>query len=147
MPHQRESRSPAPSPEVVDANRQRVRAMVDALKASGQSDETTRAQIAAVRDSEPADSPLRVALAEAWEALTPRAEAPRAPRDTVRDQRVAQRPQFIAPAGGGSPFEALQAQMPEQEREAALARVRAQRDAADARTSSSFLAAVADLDD
>ncbi|SIC62705.1 Uncharacterised protein [Mycobacteroides abscessus subsp. abscessus] len=152
MPHQRESRSPAPSPEVVDANRQRVRAMVDALQASGQPDDVTRAQIAAVRDSEPADSPLRVALSEAWEALTPvapkRAAAPK-PAGRARDQRVSPtaQPTFIQPAGGGSPFEALQAQMPEQEHEEALARVRAQRDAADARTSSSFLAAVADLDD
>lgn len=145
-PDQQVSQSSAPRTEVVDANRQRVGAMVEALKASGQTDDVTRAQIAAVRDSEPADSPLRVALSEAWEALTPRAEAPRAPRDTVRDQRVAQRPQFIAPAGGGSPFEALQAQMTEQEHEEALARVRAQRDA-DERTSTSFIHAVADLDD
>lgn len=151
-PHQRESQPSAPRPEVVDANRQRVRAMVELLKASGQADDVTRAQIAAVRDAEPSDSPLRVALAEAWEALTPaapkRAAAPK-PAGRARDQRVSPvtQPAFIAPAGGGSPFDALRAQMTEQEHEAALARVRAQRDAADARTSTSFLAAIADLDD
>lgn len=142
-PDQRESRRSAPSPEVVDANRQRVAALVDRLKASGQDDATTRAQIAAVRDSEPADSPLRVALTEAWEALTPRAES----KGHASDQRVSRTsPQFIAPAGGGSPFDALMAQMSEQERQAALACVRAQRDADD-RPSSSFAHAIADLDD
>lgn len=140
---QRESRPSAPSAEVVGANRQRVRALVDSLKASGQSDEVTRAQIAAVRDSEPADSPLRVALTEAWEALTPRVESKgRAPE--LRVSRTS--PQFIATAGGGSPFDALMAQMSEQERQEALTRVRAQRDADD-HTSSSFGHAVADLDD
>lgn len=131
----RESQSSAPSAEVVDANRQRVGALVESLKASGQDDQTTRAQIAAVRDAEPQGSPLRVALAEAWEALTPK---------RVRRAPTAQ-PAFIAPVGGGSPFDALRAQMSEKEHEAALARVRAQRDAADERSSSSFRAA--DLDD
>lgn len=139
VPDLRESRHSAPSAEVVDANRQRVRALVDRLKASGQDDETTRAQIAAVRDSEPADSPLRIALTEAWEALTPRNTAP-------RNAKRSQRPQFITPAGGGSPFDSLMAQMTEQERQEALARVRAQRDADD-RPSSSFTHAIADLDD
>ncbi|WP_131724520.1 hypothetical protein [Mycobacteroides abscessus] len=143
VPDQRESRRSAPSAEVVDANRQRVRALVDRLKASGQDDATPRAQIASVRDAEPADSPLRVALTEAWEALTPRAES----KGHAPDLRVSRTsPQFIAPAGGGSPFDALMAQMSDQERESALTRVRAQRDA-DERTSSSFTHAVADLDD
>lgn len=142
-PEQRESRASMPSPEVVDANRQRVRALVESLKASGQDDETTRAQIAAVRDAEPAASPLRVALVEAWEALTPRAES----KGHTPDLHVSRTsPQFIAPVGGGSPFDALMAQMSEQERQAALARVRAQRDA-DERPSSSFLSATADLYD
>lgn len=142
-PDLRESRNTAPSPEVVDANRQRVRALVDSLKASGQDDETTRAQIAAVRDSEPADSPLRVALTEAWEALTPRAES----KGHLPDQRASRtRPQFIAPPGGGSPFDALMAQITEQERRAARARVRAQMDA-DEHTSSSFAHVLAEMDD
>lgn len=142
-PDQRESRSSAPSAEVVDANRARVRALVDSLKARGQDDATTRSQIASVRDAEPSDSPLRVALSEAWKALTPRAES----KGRAHDLRVSRTsPQFIAPAGGGTPFDALMAQMSEQERQAALARVRAQRDA-DERPSSSFLSATADLDD
>lgn len=141
---QRESRASMPSPEVVDANRQRVRALVEQLKASGQDDETTRAQIAAVRDAEPVDSPLRVALTEAWEALTPRPSALRGHTPDLRESRI--RPQFIAPAGGGSPFDALMAQMSDQERREALARVRAQRDA-DEHTSSSFMSVVAEMDD
>lgn len=141
---QRESRASMPSPEVVDANRQRVGALVESLKARGQDDETTRAQIAAVRDAEPVDSPLRVALTEAWEALTPRNSTPRDTTPNLRESRT--RPQFIAPAGGGSPFEALMAQMGVQEREEALARVRAQRDA-DEHTSSSFAHVLAEMDD
>lgn len=140
----RESQSSAPSAEVVDANRQRVGALVESLKASGQDDQTTRAQIAAVRDAEPQGSPLRVALTEAWEALTPRNSTPRDTTPNLRESRT--RPQFIAPAGGGSPFDALMAQMGEQEREEALARVRAQRDA-DEHTSSSFAHVLAEMDD
>ncbi|UBV14893.1 hypothetical protein [Mycolicibacterium fortuitum] len=145
VPEQQESRHSAPSAEVVDANRQRVNALVESLKASGQDDETTSAQIAAVRDAEPSDSPLRVALTEAWEALTPHVESKGHAPD-LRVSRITQLPQFIAPVGGGSPFDALMAQMSEQERQAALARVRAQMDA-DEHTSSSFAHAVADLDE
>ncbi len=141
---QRESRASMPSPEVVDANRQRVGALMESLKARGQDDETTRAQIAAVRDAEPTDSPLRVALSEAWEALTPRNSMPRDTTPNLRESRT--HPQFIAPAGGGSPFEALMAQMGDQERREALARVRAQRDA-DEHTSSSFAHVLAEMDD
>lgn len=142
VPDQRESRRSAPSAEVVDANRQRVGALVESLKASGQDDATTRTQIAAVRDAEPSDSPLRVALTEAWESLTPRAES----KGHTPDLRVSRTsPQFIAPAGGGSPFDALMAQMSDQERREALARVRAQRDA-DEHTSSSFARALAEMD-
>ncbi|MEX3643979.1 hypothetical protein ABFW11_00520 [Mycolicibacterium porcinum] len=140
---QRESRASMPSPEVVDANRQRVGALVESLKARGQDDETTRAQIAAVRDAEPTDSPLRVALTEAWEELTPRNSTPRDTTPNLRESRT--RPQFITPSGGGSPFDALMARMGEQEREEALARVRAQRDA-DEHTSSSFARALAEMD-
>ena len=140
-----------PSDDAVQVERQRVGALVNSLKASGQGDDVTRAQIAAARDTAPTGSAIRVALSEAWEALTPaapkRAPAPRVPRDTAPDQRISRQrtaPQFVRPSGGGSPLDALGAQMTEQEREEGLARVRAQ---VDARVSSSFLHVVADTDD